>query len=65
MQKFQKFAVAILGILLFFILVGGSISAQVILWQTAWYIAVMHLVLVGFASPAAVGAFKAILKYIS
>ena len=65
MQKLQKFAVAIFGILLFFILVGGSISAQVILWQTAWYIAVMHLALIGFAAPAAVGVFKEILKYIS
>ena len=65
MQKLQKFAVAIFGILLFLILVGGSISAQVILWQTAWYIAVMHLVLIVFAVPTSVRLFKEILKYIS
>jgi hypothetical protein len=65
MNDFQKFAVAILGILLFFILVGGSIAAQVILWQNAWYIAVMHLVLIGFAVKPAVDIFKEILKYIS
>jgi hypothetical protein len=65
MQKFQKFAVALFGIILFFVLVGGSISAQVILWQTAWYIAVMHLVLIAFAVKPAIEVFKQILKYIS
>ena len=65
MQKFQQFAVALLGIILFFVLVGGSISAQIILWQTAWYIAVMHLVLIGFAVKPAIEVFKQILKYIS
>ena len=65
MSKFQKFAVALLGILLFFVIVGGVICAQIILWKTAWYIAVMHLVLVAFAAVPVVETFKAIIEYIS
>ena len=65
MEKFKQFLVAIIAMLLFFFLVGGSICTQVILWQTAWYIALMHLVLVGFAVRPAIDTFRNLIKYIS
>ena len=65
MEKVKKILVALCGILLFFIVLGGIICAQVILWKTAWYIAVMHLVLVVFAINPVIATFRWILKYIS
>ena len=65
MEKFKKFLAALGGMLLFFVLIGGTICTQAILWQTAWYIAVMHLVLVVFAAEPAYLTFKRILEYIS
>ena len=49
---------------LFFVVLGGSICTQVILWKTAWYIAVMHLVLVVLAVPSVVELAKRLFKYL-
>lgn len=63
MDKLKHFAAGLLAMLLFFVLVGGTISAQVILWKTSWYIALMHLVLVGFAASDAYRTVRNLVEY--
>lgn len=59
----MKSFLAFLGLgAIFFFVLGGSICTQVILWQTAWYIAVMHLVLVALAVPKTVELVKRLIE---
>ena len=61
----MKSFLAFLGLAaIFFFVLGGSICTQVILWQTAWYIAVMHLFLVVLAVPTTVELVKRLMKYL-